>query len=118
MEVDVGKMAEDLGNSLINRAKKFLDDEVDPAFLKEIALDMATTQARALAAKTAEEAQLAEEDLAFMRGRISTFIARESIKVRSEFQEAFEEVLETVGDIIEVLGKAAINIILNRGTDG
>ena len=116
MEVDVAKMAEDLGKSLMGRAKKYLEDNVDPEFLKEIALDMATVQAQAMTAKTADQAHIAQEDLAFLRARMDTFIAREAIKVKNESKEAFQEVLEVFIDVVEIVGNTVLNLILNRGT--
>ena len=114
MDIDIDKLAEDLGDSLIKRAKKYLNDEVDSSFLKEIAREMAQLQAQALIAATPEEAELAKEDLGFLQARIDTFIAMQALKVRSEAKEAFKEVLDTIGEIIEMVANAALDALLRR----
>ena len=111
VENQVKEMAEGLGESLINRTKKFLKDEADTDFLKDLALELAKFQYKAMTAKTAQEHELAEEDMAFVRGRIDTFIARAALKVKNEFQSAFEEIIQTAVDVVVVVAKAALKSI-------
>ena len=112
MSIDVRQMAKELGDKLVERAKKYLEDEVDPEFLREIATDMAAVQAQAIVASTEAERAAARKDLDFLDATIASFLVRNKIKVRREAWEAFEDILRTVGAVIEVVGRAALKAAL------
>ena len=110
--IDVEQLGKDIGDKLIGRAKKYLTEEADPEFLREIAVDMAATQAAALAATTDEERAAAEKDLGFLDATIASFLTRHKLKVRSEAWAAFEDVLAVVGSVVGVIGRAALKAAL------
>lgn len=110
--IDVEQLGKDIGDKLIDRAKKYLEEEADPEFLREIAVDMAVTQVAALSATTEAERKAAEKDLGFLDATIASFLTRNKIKVRAESWAAFEDVLAVVGSIVEVIGRAALKAAL------
>lgn len=110
--IDVEQLGKDIGDKLIERAKKYLEEEADPEFLREIAVDMAATQAAALAATTDAEREAAEKDLQFLDGTIASFLTRNKIKVRTEAWAAFEDVLAVAGSVVEVICRAALKAAL------
>ena len=112
MSVDVQQLAKDIGDKLVERAAKYLEENVDPDFLREVAVDMASVQAAALVATTEIERKAAQKDLEFLDATIASFLARHKIKVRAEAWAAFEDVLATVGSIVGVIGKAALKAAL------
>lgn len=105
-------MAEDLGNALVDRVKRYLKDEADTEFLKTMALELAELQYQAMTATTDVEKAQAKKDIEFTHARIDTFIARQAIKIHSESQQVFKEILRTVGDVVTVLAKAALAAVL------
>jgi len=105
-------MAEDLGDALIERVKRYLKDEADTEFLKEMALELAELQYQAMTATTEVEKAQAKKDIEFTHARVDTFIARQAIKAHSESQQIFKEILRTVGDVVTVLAKAALAAVL------
>lgn len=105
-------MAEDLGNALVDRVKRYLKDEADTEFLKEMALELAELQYQAMIATTEVEKAAAKKDIEFTHARVDTFIARQAIKIHSESQEVFKQILGTMGDIVTVLAKAALATVL------
>lgn len=108
----VKELAKEIGDSLINRVKKYLKDDVDTGFMKELALDMAKLQYKALTAKTDAEKELVEDDIAFTRGRIDTFIARNALKVKNEAKDIFEDILKAVSEAVVIIAKTALKSII------
>lgn len=108
----VTEMAKGLGDALIERVKGYLKDEADTEFLKEMALELAQLQYQAMTATTEIEKAQARKDIEFTHARIDTFIARQAIKIHSESQAVFQEILRTVGDVVTVLAKAALAAII------
>lgn len=105
-------MAKGLGDALIERVKGYLKDKADTEFLKEMALELAQLQYQAMTATTEIEKAQARKDIEFTHARVDTFIARQAIKIHSESQEIFKEILGTVGDVVTVLAKAALAAII------
>lgn len=110
--IDVEQLGKDIGDKLVERAAKYLKDGVDPEFLREVAVDMAETQAAALAATTDAERETAEKNLGFLDGTIASFLTRNKIKVRAEAWAAFEDVLAVVGSVVAVICRAALKAAL------
>lgn len=108
----VAEMAKGLGDALIERVKRYLKDEADTEFLKEMALELAELQYQTMTATTEVEKAQARKDIEFTHARVDTFIARQAIRAHSESQAIFEEILGTVGDVVTVLAKAALAAVL------
>jgi len=108
----VAEMAKGLGDALIERVKRYLKDEADTEFLKEMALELAELQYQTMTATTEVEKAQARKDIEFTHARVDTFIARQAIRAHSESQQIFKEILRTVGDVVTVLAKAALAAVL------
>jgi hypothetical protein len=116
-EERVKTLAKDLGDSLIGRLKKYLKDETDTDFLKEMATELAQLQVKAMTATTKAERELAKEDMGFVHGRIDTFIARHALKIKNEFKAIFEEVIKTATEVVVIIAKTALNTVLPGAGD-
>jgi len=112
VEEKVKELAKEIGDNLLSRVGKYLKDEVDVDFMKELALDMAQLQYKAMTVKTAEEAEIVQDDILFTQGRIDTCIARNAIKAKNEAQEIFEDILKAVGEALIIVAKIAIKQFL------
>ena len=65
-----------------------------------------------MTATTEIEKAQARKDIEFTHARVDTFIARQAIKIHSESQAVFQEILRTVGDVVTVLAKAALAAVI------
>ncbi len=108
LKLETKELALKLGDSLVERLGKYLKDEADTEFLKEMALELAELQYQAATATTEELRDIAKEDIDFIHARIDTFVAGQAIKIKDEAKEIFNEVLQTVGTVVGVIAKTAL----------
>lgn len=118
LEAKAKELAANLGDRLIARASKYLEENADPEFLRELATDLAQVHVSALAAVTEREREIARKDIEYIEATVESFIMRNKIKVRSESMAAFRDVLETVGEVLGTVATVALNVVLKGMTGG
>lgn len=111
-EAKAKELAKSLGDKLIARAGKYLEENADPTFLRELAEELAEVHVAALAAVTEKERDVARRDIEYIDATVESYIMRHKIRVRRESLEAFNDVLEAVGEVVGTLASVALSVAL------
>ena len=107
--MDKQELKNRIGNALVVRLVGYVDEAKElPGLVAEISEQMAGAYIRAEQATTAEKVGWAEQDLDFLEARVTSWIARHTLRFRKESLELAKEVLETATIFLVEIARALL----------